>query len=60
MKNNTTLSKQFQNSNKDIVEKDKFDTTNTQIHDSSHSRFGTVKCDVVQLVLWSGNLQKFL
>lgn len=60
MKNNTTLSKQFQTSNTDIVEKDKFDTTNTQIHDSSLSRFGTVNCDVVHLVIWCGNLQRFL
>ena len=41
MKTNTTLSRQFQNSNIKVVERDKIDISNTQIHDRSLSCLGT-------------------
>ena len=51
----TTLSEQFQNQIEKTVEKDKIDTSNTQIHDRSLSWLGTgtsVKSGGVKLVLW--------
>jgi hypothetical protein len=51
---NTTLSEQFQNPIEKIIERNKIDTPNIQIHDGIFSWLGTgtsINCDGVRLVV---------